>query len=117
MSQTNEDPREMTKREYREQIENEANAAIKLLNEEGFHETLEDAVKAGIEGSKMITESGYQLMTLFHTSQSPDEPLHGQKWNQKTEQENTSSNEAIKQMAYTIFYSEVLDKAIELKEE
>lgn len=117
MTQNN--PREMTPREYHEHVTSVAEGAIEALEEypEDFNDSTEQAVEYAIDGSNMIHNRGYRLITLFHTSQHPDNPEYAEEWSNRVNTNDLTAGDALTQMAYACYYSDVMAKTIELLEE
>lgn len=108
---------DMTFRGYREHVNTAAEIAIENY-ELNVVEELSKAVEYAINGSNLIENYGYMLMTVLHSDQHPDQPEYCDPWTTYADlSDNPTSSDVISEMAYVCFYSDVMEKVKRMLEE
>jgi len=110
-----------TRSEYDTDVETAAEVAIEALEEDPVeHDSIERAVEYAIDGSTRLTHSGEMLLTVYHSQHSPDDDFFTGTWRMRLNTSDVSDTrwtEVVSNMAYTCFFSDVLNKTREIIDE
>jgi len=104
-------PSEMTYRDYREHVETAAETAVEEYGLEHDGEIYE-AIEYAVDGSQLVNNYGYMLMTVLLSDKNPDQPDYCSPWDLYVDFSNEPSwSDAVSAMAYVCYYSDVMEKA------
>jgi len=105
-----EKPSEMTYRDYMEHVETAADVALEAMEEypPDFRD-ISDGIHYAIDGSRLIHNYGYMLMTVLLSDNSPEDPDYCERWQMYVDLKNDPTwSDCVSEMAYVCHYSDVM---------
>lgn len=107
-----------THADYQEDLTIDVEAIVEsIIDYPEDYKNISEAVRAGIESSQRITDSNKRLLTIYHSDQSLERPDYHEPWDSLIDVTDASASDVLFEMAYSVYYSDVMDEVKQRIEE